>query len=157
MSSYKPIITAVNKVIDNEVCEGKKAVIDELVVYLADKIELDDELRNIISEFKETIKSNNGSVKPKRPPNAYNIFMKDTMEMLKKEYPDMDTTSRMSKASKLYDAHKKKLSNGDDEAATSTEIPTSLVDDEASNAEKDLGAKKKKTTKKSSSKKASAE
>lgn len=63
----------------------------------------DDISKEHLSQSLQKKKKRDG---PKRAPSAYNIFIKDTMGLLKTEYPDLKHTELMVKAAKLWNEHK---------------------------------------------------
>jgi hypothetical protein len=108
MASYKAINNAVAKLVDTSVFDAKKDVIDKLIAYLEENVEIGDDVKNHILEFKESIILVATKTTKKRAPNDYNKFMKTTMAELKEKDPSMDSTERMKQASKLYKEYKAK-------------------------------------------------
>lgn len=79
-------ITKFNKAVQALVEATSIKVVDDFVVALKEKFELDEEdLQSVIENFK---KSSITVEKKKRPASEYNIFIKETIERLKKENPE---------------------------------------------------------------------
>ena len=113
--------------------ETKQDVVEKIFVFLTKNIESGqvvdkDNLENLKNTFKDELNKENNELllnikqknknKQPRPPTAYNIFIKDTMERLKKEFPDMKNTLLMSKAAEEWNKHKAKLAESGEEVKT---------------------------------------
>ena len=120
MASYNAIVLAASVV----VMDAKRSVIDDLMAYLNDKVELEDEFKSMVEEFKATLvvdkvvdgqKGNKRRArkpsedKVKRAPSAYNLFIKDAMAKLREEYPDMSAKARLTEATQMWKKHKADL------------------------------------------------
>jgi hypothetical protein len=92
---------------------------DKLAEFLATKIEFDDELREAMDEFKNSVKEEYKAVakasakagkgdgngeKKKRAPTAYNLFIKDKIISLKAENPSWTGKQLMSAATTAWKA-----------------------------------------------------
>lgn len=106
--------TAVNKAIANVVMEAKLAVVDDLIIYLESKIEVDDDLKAMFDEFKSNLKESeekvvkdagkkikgskkksDGTEKKKRAPSVFNLYVKDVMPEMKAKHPDIKDGKQM--------------------------------------------------------------
>ena len=94
MASSPIIQQAVAKVI----MDAKLNLVDELVTYLGSKIEIDDEIKNIFTEFKANLKEHEEKIvkiagkktkvvgeKKKRQPSIFNMYVKDIMPSIKEK------------------------------------------------------------------------
>ena len=63
----------------------------------------DDISKEHLSQSLQKKKKRDG---PKRPPSAYNIFIKDTMGLLKTKFPDLKHTELMKKAAVEWNKNK---------------------------------------------------
>ena len=118
-ASYSAVVAATAKVVH----EASLAVIDNLVEFLDSKVEIDDDFKELIAEFKGTLKaptpSKAGRVpkaeKKKREPSAYNLFVRDALNELKVSQPELSGKDRFREAMKQWKEHK----------GSSTNTPTS--------------------------------
>jgi len=76
-----------------------------------DKKELLQVINDVFSSHKKSKKTDsNGEPKPKRPPSAYNLFIKQTMEQLKEN--GMTAKEKMKRIAEMWKEHKEsKLSD----------------------------------------------
>ena len=117
MASYNSIVKAASIV----VMEAKRSVIDDLMAYLNEKVELEDEFTSMVEEFKaklivdQVVDGDNGKKrkgrkssgdKVKRAPSAYNLFIKDAMAKLREQSPDMTAKARLTEATQMWNKHK---------------------------------------------------
>ena len=117
MASYNSIVKAASIV----VMEAKRSVIDDLMAYLNEKVELEDEFTSMVEEFKaklivdQVVDGDNGKKrkgrkssgdKVKRAPSAYNLFIKDAMAKLREQSPDMTAKARLTEATQMWKKHK---------------------------------------------------
>lgn len=130
MAAYKAINNAIAKMVDASVFEAKKDVVSKLMEYLEEKVELAEDIKDLIVEFKENLVLVPSKAAKKRAPNEYNKFMKVTMARLKEENPGMDTSERMTKAAGMYQEYKRNKSAS--ASASSEEEPSDVkaTDDE---------------------------
>jgi len=106
--------TAVTKAVANVVMEAKLSVIDDLIIYLEAKIEVDDDLKAMFEEFKMNLKESEEKVvkaagkkttkgkksdseepKKKRAPSVFNLYVKDVMPEMKAKHPDIKDGKQM--------------------------------------------------------------
>jgi hypothetical protein len=85
----------VNSSISAMVYETKVSTIEKLVIFLESKIEMDSDLKQMLTEFKDNLKSKESIkatlrelgkqlvVKPKRAPSTYNLYIRDKMAQFK--------------------------------------------------------------------------
>lgn len=81
--------------------ETSLTTVDKLVAFLADRVTFDDDMNEMVNEFKATLKEeyktatkgavSKASAAPKKPraPTEYNLFAKELIPELKKKNPDM--------------------------------------------------------------------
>lgn len=108
--NYQPIVSAVSEL----VLQSRKNTLDELLVFLNDKAEVDDELKALIEEFKSTLeiptpaftKTTRPAKKAKRAPSQYNTFIGEAMRQIKAEHPEMTSVQRMKAATEKWKVHK---------------------------------------------------
>lgn len=95
--------TIVNQAVAKVVMESKLSVIDDLVAYLETKIEVDEDLKNVFTEFKANLKESQEkvvkdagkkskvkkSMDKKRAPSIFNLYVKDVMPDMKAKHPDV--------------------------------------------------------------------
>jgi hypothetical protein len=92
----------INQALAKVIMDSKLKVVDELITYLASKIELDDDLKNIFVEFKTNLKEHEEKVvkiagkkikvesdKKKRQPSVFNMYVKDIMPSIKETNADV--------------------------------------------------------------------
>jgi hypothetical protein len=99
--------TAVNSAVGKIILESKINLIDQLVEYLDKKIDIDDDMKNILHEFKSTIVSSKvtASDKKKRSPSLFNLYVKEKLPELKAAHPDIrDGKLMISMASEAWKA-----------------------------------------------------
>ena len=142
MAAYKAINNAIAKMVDNSVFEAKKDVLTKLLEYLEEKVEISEDIKDLVVEFRDSLVLVPSKTVKKRAPNEYNKFMRVTMASLKEEHPGMDTSERMTRAAGMYQEHKRnKLA----EASTSEEPSDSKgTDDEMVEEEEDAAPSKAK-------------
>ena len=86
--------TKVSQAIAALVAETQMAVVDKLVAFLGEKIEIDEDMTQYFEEFKNTLKEQSkvdtkkAGKKPKeekvkRPPSQYNLYIRDKMAEFK--------------------------------------------------------------------------
>lgn len=108
MASYNAVVAATAKVVH----EANLAVIDDLLKFLDSRVEIDEDFKELIAEFKGTLKAptKSGRVpkgeKKKREPSAYNLWIRDALKQLKEDQPELKGTDRMKEAMKLWKEHK---------------------------------------------------
>lgn len=108
--AYTGVIKAMNEL----VYESKLAAVDGLVKFLGDKkITVDQDLQAIVQEYKKSIKVEKvgGEAKkdkPKRTPSPFNLFIRDSMLMLRTLRPELNNKDRMKAAIALWNEEKKK-------------------------------------------------
>ena len=117
MAAFAAINKAVASTIALQVFEAKKTVIDQMIAFMADKIDMDDDMVGFFNEFKATIalekvevpktkapkgKNADGSDKKKREPSAYNLWIKDKMAEIKADQPDLKGKDLMAAAIALW-------------------------------------------------------
>lgn len=103
---YQPVIAAASEI----VFEAKKTTVDDLVAFLEDKLEIDDEFRALIAEFKGSLKNDftptkgkkAATPKTKRAPSRYNIFIGEAMAKIKESSPGLSSKERMKEAIKMW-------------------------------------------------------
>lgn len=103
---YHTVVVAASEL----VFEAKKSTVDALVAFLDEKLELDDDFRGLIAEFKDSIKNDvpptkskkAAAPKAKRAPSRYNIFIGEAMAKIKVSNPDLSSKDRMKEAIKLW-------------------------------------------------------
>lgn len=105
--AFPTVLMAIAKV----VMDAKLIVVDELIVFLESKIEIDDDLKAMFAEFKDNMKeseekvvkaagkkskkskksasSDSDTEKKKRQPSVFNLYVKDTMPDIKLANPDI--------------------------------------------------------------------
>jgi hypothetical protein len=133
MTTVKKVLGCLNALTQ----EAKLDTVDKVLLFLKERLEGDQEqLEKLLLEFKDTVSADpdpfstvktKAKTKTPRPPTAYNLFIKETMEKLKKEDPTQSNTSLMSSSAKLWTEHKATLA-----AAAALETP--LVDSVPSGA-----------------------
>jgi hypothetical protein len=119
------------KAIQALVEETSMSVVDKLMAFLDTRIEMDEDMKGLFTEFKEQLtgelketakavtKSTKGATKgdkPKRAPSAYNLFIRDKLAELKESDPDMASKDRMKAATALWREHKEALEAEEPEA-----------------------------------------
>lgn len=119
MASYNAVIAATAQLVH----EAKLAVIDELVTFFDSKMEIEDDFKELITEFKGTLKTPEKpkrvkGEKKKREPSAYNLFVRDALNELKKEHPEMPSKDRMREALKQWHEHKGTTSSKTSDASS---------------------------------------
>jgi hypothetical protein len=106
--------TAITKAVANVVMDAKLSVIDDLITFLENKIEVDDDLKGFFHEFKMNLKeceekkvkdagkkttkgkkSNSDEPKKKRKPSVFNLYVKDVMPDMKAKHPDIKDGKKM--------------------------------------------------------------
>ncbi len=112
MASYNAVIVATAKVVH----EASLAVIDSLVEFLDSKVEIDDDFKELIAEFKGTLKAPSAKAtkadkipkaeRKKREPSAYNLFVRDALNELKVSRPELSGKDRFREAMKQWKEHK---------------------------------------------------
>ncbi len=114
MASYSAVVAATAKVVH----EANLAVIDNLVEFLDSKVEIDDDFKELIAEFKATLKAPSAKAakvpkteKKKREPSAYNLFVRDALNELKVSQPELNGKDRFREAMKQWKEHKGSNSN----------------------------------------------
>ena len=138
-ASYSAVVAATAKVVH----EASLTVIDNLVEFLDSRVKIDDDFKELIAEFKGTLKaptpSKAGRVpkaeKKKREPSAYNLFVRDALNELKVSQPELSGKDRFREAMKKWKEH-----SSSSKSTTSHNEPSS--DDEVS--KKKRGGKKEK-------------
>lgn len=97
--------TGLNKVIASAIAEAvseaKQQAINEMIEFLSEKIELDDEMLGYFTEFKEKIPEVSIDTKaPKRTrdPSAYNMWIKAKMAEIKQDNPSITGKDLMQAA-----------------------------------------------------------
>ncbi len=112
MSSYPSVNSAIAKVL----LETKLKVIDDLIVFMDSKIEIDDDMKEMFDEFKisiqesdtKTIKAvakgntTNVKEKKKRSPSVFNLFVKNKQAELKTQHPEESGKNIIGMASKAW-------------------------------------------------------
>lgn len=82
----------------------------EMIEKLTNELELNEEqqakLREIVNAIFSSQEGGKPSVKKKRLPTAYNIFMKNSITNLKKQFPEMEKTDLMRQSAQLWQMHK---------------------------------------------------
>jgi len=94
--------TIINQAVAKVIMDSKLKVVDELIIYLGSKIELDDEVKNIFIEFKSNLKEHEEKIvkiagkkikvesdKKKRQPSVFNMYVKDVMPSIKENNLDI--------------------------------------------------------------------
>ncbi len=149
MASYNAVIAATAKVVH----EANLAVIDSLVEFLDSKVEIDDDFKELIAEFKGTLKAPSAKAtkadtvpkaeRKKREPSAYNLFVRDALNELKVSQPEMTGKDRFREAMKQWKEHKESGSEPSSPKSTGSHVEPAS-DDEVTNAPaKKRGGKKK--------------
>jgi hypothetical protein len=116
MTSVKKVLGCLNALTQ----DAKLETVEKIHLFLSEKLEgvSKDTLDKLLMEFKDTVQADpdpftpiKSKNKPKvpRPPTAYNLFIKETMEQLKKETPDEKNTALMSLAALKWNEHKASL------------------------------------------------
>ena len=99
----KMTFPALNTVMGKIIVETKISTIDELTNYLDTKIELDDDIKHAMYEFKETITATKSIEKKKRKLSLFNLYVKDKLPQLKAAHPDIkDGKLMISMASEAW-------------------------------------------------------
>lgn len=98
--AYTDVVKAVNDL----VFETKRAMLDDLVVFLGDNSEMVAQ----IQEYKKTVKLDRVAPKPKikRKPSQFNLFIRDAMIELKVSQPELNNKDRMRSAIARWNAQK---------------------------------------------------
>jgi len=74
------------------------------------------ELKKILEvSYAEIYKKKDDKDKEKKPPSAYNNFIRETMKKIKSDDPSADNKNLMIKAAALWKEHKESLANKNDE------------------------------------------
>jgi len=100
--------SAVLKVLSQAVLDAKFSVIDEFLTFLETKVEVDEDLKALVAEFKGSLKadkvakptkskksasssdeSTESDAKPKRLASVFNLYVKEMMPILKEKNPDV--------------------------------------------------------------------
>ena len=102
--------SAITKAVANVVMEAKFSAIDDLIIFLEAKIEVDEDLKAMFEEFKTNLKESEEKVvkaagkkpakgkgksadsdepKKKRAPSVFNLYVKDVMPKMKLDHPDI--------------------------------------------------------------------
>jgi hypothetical protein len=109
MASYNAVVAATAKVVH----EASLAVIDNLLEFLDSKVEIDDDFKELVAEFKGTLTAPSAKVgkvpkaeKKKREPSAYNLFVRDALNGLKVSQPELSGKDRFREAMKQWKEHK---------------------------------------------------
>lgn len=111
MTTVLHLQNALNRVID----EVKNESLDNFVKVLLDRIDdLDnDKVKHVLDEFKASTPNNILNFGPKkrekktRPPNSYNLFIKDKMREIKDAHPEYKGKELMKKATEEWNKQKK--------------------------------------------------
>ena len=120
MTSVKKVLGCLNALTQ----EAKLDTVEKIHLFLTDRLEgvSKEQLEKLLFEFRDTVQSDpdpfatvKTKTRPKvpRPPTAYNLFIKQTMEVLKKDFPDLKNTELMTKAAASWNEHKKSLITDD--------------------------------------------
>ncbi len=130
MASYNAVVVATAKVVH----EANLAVIDSLIEFLDSKVEIDDDFKELIAEFKGTLKAPSAKAtkadkipkaeRKKREPSAYNLFVRDALNELKVSQPELSGKDRFREAMKQWKEHKGSSSGAASKASTSQSSDT---------------------------------
>ena len=110
----------VDIVVAKIIMETKMKVIEDMIAFIDTKVELDDEMIELFSKFKESLKlSEEENIKKtlkkekkkKRPPSVYNLFIKDQIANFKKIHPDKNGMQLMALAVKQWKTYPKHIMN----------------------------------------------
>ena len=114
-ASIKPYISIL-KAASDVVYKSKLQTIDDLMVFLDERVDLDAEFKDMVAEFKSRIHADSFAVgkaakakkdhKQKRPPSAYNLFIKEAIHRLQETRPELNNKERLVQATKEWQATK---------------------------------------------------
>jgi hypothetical protein len=125
MTSVKKVLGCLNALTQ----EAKLETVEKIHLFLKDKLDgvSAETLDKLLFEFRDTVSTDpdlfsavktKSKPKQQRPPTAYNLFIKEQMEILKKDQPGLPNTQLMSLAASKWNEHKTKLAE-----ASGTEAP----------------------------------
>lgn len=132
-ASYDAVLVATAAVVH----QANMDMFERFVRFLDDKIELDDDLKALLDEFKATIeappvaprKRVPKSERTKRPPSEYNKYISKALNELKEQHPEMSSKDRMREAIAKWKA---RASDSEPEpastSATNPEVEEGLED-----------------------------
>lgn len=149
MASYN----AINKAVAEVVFAAKQQVVKDFAAFLAEKIDFDEDMQGYFDEFIKTIEqekppkaagkkkvAEDGTVKKKREPSAYNMYIKHKMAEIKAKNPEMKGKELMKAAIEAWNADKAEkasTSNSETEATSDVEKKEKETDDETSDVEEE--------------------
>jgi hypothetical protein len=127
MTSIIHLQNALNKVVD----EAKVDALDRYTMFLKDRLhdtstthDAFTKMEELLLEFKA---SNVGTIinfgpqrkeKKSRPPNSYNLFIKDKMQEIKLAHPEYKGKELMKKATEAWNLQKQTQTQTDDDNTT---------------------------------------
>lgn len=102
----------VSKAVATVVMESKLKTVDDLVVFLDSKIEVDNDLKKMFHDFKNILKDaeekvvkaagktskkvvSSDGTKKKRQPSVFNLYIKDVMPNMKDKHPDWENGKQL--------------------------------------------------------------
>lgn len=164
MTSVKKILGCLNALTQ----EAKLDVVEKVHLFLTENLEgvSKELLDSLLFQFRDTVSGEadpfatvKTKTKPKvpRPPTAYNLFIKKTMETLKAEQPEAKNTELMTLSAQKWNEYKASQAASQVDSATpvvdasadvSTEVVTEVVPDVGVDvvAKKPVSKKSKKVT-----------
>lgn len=103
-----------NKIID----EVKHDTLDKFILFLKERLHFDkDRLNELVIEFKASHPTNIINFGPRkkerktRPPNSYNMFIKEKMQEIKQQHPEYKGKELMRKATEAWNLQKASRNN----------------------------------------------
>jgi hypothetical protein len=138
------------------------------------KKEIDEYFKNIMKELKEELKKEkienaekkkndkkkkkdnldeDGNVKPKKPLNKYQQFIKDNQDRIKEEFPELSNTERFTKLAEEWNKFKATLVDKEEDKEEKEE-PSDEDKEEEEQPKEDEGKEKKPKKAKKQTKKA---
>ena len=129
MATINVSFSGVKKSVEKVVLDVKTKVIDEFETYVKENVDEEsfEALKELFAGFKNNLstlslkldedvqtkkgsrkskKASDGTVKEKKALSPYNIFIKETIESLKKNNPEMKGQELMKKATEAWKVHK---------------------------------------------------
>ena len=98
------------------VYKSKLQTVDDLMAFLDERVDTDHDFKEMVAEFKSQITADSFAVKAstkakketkqKRPPSAYNMFIKDAIHRLQQTHPELNNKERLVQATKEWQASK---------------------------------------------------
>lgn len=151
MTSVKKTLACLNSLIQ----EAKLDAVEKIHLFLADRLDgvNKEALEKLLFEFRDGVQAESDlfatvkTKKPKvpRPPTAYNLFIKQRMEVLKVEKPKLKNTELMTLAASAWNEHKKSIADATGEdVADVADVPATDETAAAVESAAKKGAKKEK-------------